>query len=104
MARLQLAPIAAALLFGTASLAMAQSPTTADPSGDHSTSAGAETSSPLAPSETAIKTKLESAGYTQVRDIKSTAEGFSAKAVKQGNKVSLIIDSSGQIREKPAAE
>jgi Peptidase propeptide and YPEB domain len=83
---------------------MAQSPTTADPSGDHSTSAGAETSSPLAPSETAIKTKLESAGYTQVRDIKSTAEGFSAKAVKQGNKVSLIIDSSGQIREKPAAE
>ena len=103
MARLQLTPIAAALLFGIASLAMAQSPTTADPSGDHDTTAGARTPSPT-PSETEIKTKLENAGYTQVRDVKSTAEGFSAKAMKQGKEVSLVIDSSGQIREKPAAE
>ena len=29
-------------------------------------------------------TKIEAAGYSQVRDIKSTAEGISAKAMKNG--------------------
>jgi hypothetical protein len=104
VARLQLAPIAAALLFGAASLAMAQSQTATDPSGDHDTSVGAGTPSPVRPSETEIKTKLENAGYSQVRDVKSTAEGFSAKATKQGKEVLLIIDSNGRIREKPEAE
>jgi hypothetical protein len=102
MARLQLSTIAAALLFGTATLAIAQSQTTTDPSGDHDTNAGVATSPPMTSSE--IKTKLENAGYTQVREVKSTAEGFSAKAMKQGKEVSLTIDSSGQVREKPAAE
>ena len=29
-------------------------------------------------------TKIEAAGYSQVRDIKSTADGISAKAMKNG--------------------
>ena len=47
-----------------------------------------------------LVTKLETAGYSQVRDIKSTAEGMSAKAMKNGKEVTLVIDSSGQIKEK----
>ncbi|MEO6781231.1 MAG: hypothetical protein ABI407_08615 [Bradyrhizobium sp.] len=47
-----------------------------------------------------LVTKLETAGYSQVRDIKSTAEGTSAKAIKNGKEVNLVIDSSGQIKEK----
>jgi hypothetical protein len=44
--------------------------------------------------------KLEEAGYTQVRDIKSTAEGISVKATKDGREVSLVADSSGKFRER----
>jgi Peptidase propeptide and YPEB domain len=44
--------------------------------------------------------KLEAAGYTQVRDIKSTAEGIAVKAVKNGKEVRLVVDSSGQIKEQ----
>ena len=44
--------------------------------------------------------KLEAAGYSQVRDIKSTAEGISVKAMKNGKEVSLVVDSSGQIEER----
>jgi hypothetical protein len=44
--------------------------------------------------------KLESAGYSQIRDIKSTAEGTAVKAVKNGREVSLVVDSSGQIQER----
>jgi hypothetical protein len=44
--------------------------------------------------------KLESAGYSQVREIKSTAEGTAVKAMKNGKEVSLVVDSSGQIQER----
>jgi hypothetical protein len=44
--------------------------------------------------------KLEAAGYSQVRDIKSTAEGTSVKAMKDGKEVSLVVDSGGQIQER----
>ena len=44
--------------------------------------------------------KLETAGYTQVRDVKSTAEGIAAKAMKDGKEVSLVVDSSGKFRER----
>jgi hypothetical protein len=44
--------------------------------------------------------KLESAGYSQIRDIKSTAEGTAVKAMKDGKDVSLVVDSSGQIKER----
>jgi Peptidase propeptide and YPEB domain len=44
--------------------------------------------------------KLESAGYSQIRDIKSTAEGTAVKATKDGKEVSLVVDSSGQIQQR----
>jgi hypothetical protein len=44
--------------------------------------------------------RLEAAGYAQVRDIKSTAEGISVKATKDGKDVSLVVDSSGQVKER----
>jgi hypothetical protein len=47
-----------------------------------------------------LVTKLEAAGYSQVRDIKSTAEGISVKATKDGKDISLVVDSSGQVKER----
>jgi hypothetical protein len=44
--------------------------------------------------------KLEAAGYSQIREIKSTAEGVAVKATKNGKEVSLVVDSSGQIQER----
>jgi hypothetical protein len=44
--------------------------------------------------------KLVSAGNSQIRDIKSTAEGTAVKATKDGKEVSLVVDSSGQIKER----
>ncbi len=44
--------------------------------------------------------KLESAGYSQIREVKSTAEGIAVKATKNGKELSLVVDSSGQIQER----
>jgi hypothetical protein len=44
--------------------------------------------------------KAQAAGYSQVSEIKSTAEGTTAKAMKNGKEVRLVIDSSGQIKER----
>jgi hypothetical protein len=44
--------------------------------------------------------KLQSAGYSQIRDVKSTPEGTSVKATKDGKDVSLVVDSSGQVKER----
>ena len=43
--------------------------------------------------------KLESAGYSQIREIKPTAEGTAVKAMKNGKEVSLVVDSIGQFQE-----
>ena len=50
--------------------------------------------------EQELLAKLQSAGYAQVHDIKSTAEGISVKAMKDGKDVSLVVDSSGQVKER----
>ncbi len=47
-----------------------------------------------------IVARLQAAGYSQVRDIKSTAEGISVKATKDGKDVSLVVDSSGRFKER----
>jgi hypothetical protein len=44
--------------------------------------------------------KLETAGYSQIREIKSTPEGTSVKATKNGQEVSIVVDSNGQIKER----
>jgi hypothetical protein len=57
-------------------------------------------SSQVSAAEQELIWKLEKAGYTQVRDVKSTAEGIVAKAMKDGKEVSLVVDSSGTFRER----
>jgi hypothetical protein len=57
-------------------------------------------SSQVSAAEQELIWKLEKAGYTQVRDLKSTAEGIVAKAMKDGKEVSLVVDSSGTFRER----
>lgn len=47
-----------------------------------------------------LVTKLQAAGYTEISDVKSTAEGMTAKAMKNGKPVRLVIDSSGQVKEQ----
>jgi Peptidase propeptide and YPEB domain len=42
--------------------------------------------------------KLQAAGYSDVGEIKSTAEGMIVQAVKDGKQVRLVVDSSGQIK------
>jgi hypothetical protein len=54
--------------------------------------------------EQELTAKLESAGYSQIRDVKSTAEGIVVKAMKNGKEVSLVVDSSGQYRERQEVE
>ncbi|UGA42346.1 hypothetical protein HU230_0029130 [Bradyrhizobium quebecense] len=44
--------------------------------------------------------KLQAAGYGNIGDVKSTAEGMTAKAMKNGKPVRLVIDSSGQVKEQ----
>jgi len=51
-------------------------------------------------SQQELVAKLEAAGYSQIRDIKSSAEGISVKATKNGKEVSLVVDSSGQVKER----
>jgi hypothetical protein len=50
--------------------------------------------------EEELVARLQAAGYSQVGDIKSTAEGTTVKAVKDGREVRLVVDSSGQIKER----
>ena len=51
-----------------------------------------------------LVTRIEAAGYSQVSDIKSTAEGTTVKAMKNGKEVRLVVDSSGQIKERKPTE
>jgi hypothetical protein len=54
----------------------------------------------LALTQDELVAKLQAAGYSQVRDIKSTAEGTAVKAIKNGKEVRLVVDSNGQIKER----
>ena len=101
MITMRLTAFAAVLCLSAWGFAFAQAPA-ARPSGDasQSTVSGSGTSSELTASEQEARNKLESQGYTDVRDVKSTAEGISAKAMKEGRPVSLSINSGGKVREK----
>ncbi|MGY0574781.1 hypothetical protein ACTGJ9_030020 [Bradyrhizobium sp. RDM12] len=51
-------------------------------------------------SQDELVAKIQAVGYSQVRDVKSTAEGTTVKAVKDGKPVTLVVDSGGQIKER----
>ena len=50
--------------------------------------------------EQEIVAKLKAAGYSQIGEIKSTAEGTVVNAVKDGKEVHLLVDGTGQIKER----
>jgi hypothetical protein len=47
-----------------------------------------------------IVAKLEAAGYSQIREMKS-GKIMAYKAVRAGKEVSLVIDSYGKVKELP---
>jgi hypothetical protein len=50
--------------------------------------------------EQELVAKLKAAGYSQIGEIKSTAEGTVVNAVKDGKNVHLLVDGTGQIKER----
>jgi hypothetical protein len=93
----------AALLLGISAIA-SEKPSAVTPSAapaiEVGTTPGSGTSSPLAPSEREAQARLEAAGFTDVRNVKSGPEGISAKAMKDGKEVAVVVDSSGTIKER----
>jgi hypothetical protein len=89
-------PVASFLVITLPALAQPSTTSSTRRPTDQSTTGSTQTS--VADQE--LIRKLEEAGYTQVRDIKSTAEGISVKATKGGKEVSLVADSSGKFRER----
>ena len=55
-------------------------------------------------SEKNAQMALETAGYTQVTNVKSSPEGVAAKAMKDGKEVSVVVDSAGKVKERPPAQ
>ena len=47
-----------------------------------------------------VVAKLESAGYSQIREMKS-GKIITYKAVRAGKEVSLVVDSFGKVKELP---
>jgi hypothetical protein len=64
------------------------------------TTTGPGSASTMTPSERDAQAALEREGYTQVRDIKSTSDGVSAKAMKDGQEVSVSVDSSCKVKRR----
>ena len=54
---------------------------------------------PMTPSERDAQAKLEQAGYTNIRDVRSGPEGTTAVATKDGREMHLVVDSYGAIHQ-----
>ena len=99
MRRLRLAAAVTAVVIAATPVAFGQSPSTASP-GAAGTTAGSDASSQMTPSERAAFAKLEKLGYTEIKSVRSGPEGISAKAMKDGREVSVVVDSGGNVRER----
>ena len=53
----------------------------------------------MTPTEKNAQSTLAKAGYSQIKDVKSGPEGVTAKATKDGKELSVVVDSSGKIKE-----
>ncbi|HXQ51189.1 MAG TPA: hypothetical protein VN802_08860 [Stellaceae bacterium] len=101
--------IAAALLLCGSSLAMAQttdqSPGTSPaPAFGSAPSAGGASAMPesMGPitTEAQVKEKLQSAGYSNIQSIRKDADGWTAKATKNGQQVAVNLDGNGNIKTR----
>src|SRR5690349_22369519 len=77
------AALVAILVIAGAPAVLAQTKSPSPPAASSSTTAGSGTTSAAGKmSEQEVKKTLESKGYTQVKDVTSTPEGMTAKAMK----------------------
>jgi hypothetical protein len=109
MRKITSAAAVTALLIGASSLAMAQTATPGTVPGTGAGappalgSSGAAGSNGMSSSKTAIKTeaqakqKLEASGYANIANVHQAGDGWAAKAMKNGEQVSVLIDASGKI-------
>jgi hypothetical protein len=99
--------ITLATLLAAAGIANAQTTSPSTPSATTPPSGGSSTSMPGtsggaagALSATAVKSKIEASGYTNVTGLKQDADGgWSAKASKGGQQVAVSVDSKGMVKE-----
>jgi hypothetical protein len=122
MTKLKTVGLVGAMLLGASPLAFAQtgstmtpgtstSPTVNQPSGASHPQTGTSTTAPstrAAPtspgpqtamkmSEQDVKKRLQSAGYSSVTDVKPNKDGYSARAMKGGKRVTVDVDGNGKI-------
>jgi hypothetical protein len=97
-----------ATLLAAAGIANAQTTTPSSPSATTPPSGGSSTTMPSgsasggagAMSATAVKSKIEASGYTNVTGLKQDAAGgWTAKASKGGQQVAVSVDSKGMVKE-----
>ena len=92
--------IVAAILLCAPLVALAQTSTSPNPAASpHSTVGSGTTAAPGKFNDQNIKTKLESLGYTQVKDIVSTPGGATAKAMKGDKPMTIVVDATGKVTE-----
>ncbi len=48
--------------------------------------------------------KIQAAGYSQVKDVKSTAEGTTVKAMKDGKPVTLVVTAAARSKNETEFE
>ena len=97
-----------ATLLAAAGIAHAQTSTT--PSSPSATTPPSTTTTPSTGgsasgsagtmSMSAVKTKIEASGYSNVTDLKKDSTGdWTAKATKSGKQVAVMVDSKGTVKE-----
>jgi hypothetical protein len=95
-----------ATLLAAAGIANAQTTSPSAPSATTPPSGGSSTTMPGtggaagAMSATAVKSKIEASGYSNVTGLKQDASGgWTAKASKGGQQVAVSVDSNGMVKE-----
>jgi hypothetical protein len=74
--------------------------TTTPPSGGSSTTMPGSGGAAGAMSATAVKSKIEASGYSNITGLKQDATGgWTAKASKGGQQVAVSVDSKGMVKE-----
>jgi hypothetical protein len=91
MTMLKTGAVAAVLLLAASSFAFVQA-TSVSPSGNIVSAQNDLT-------ESEVIQKIESAGYTQVKDVQKVESGWTATAVKDGAETEVMVDNDGNIED-----
>ena len=109
MSKFQTAAVAASLVLGVASRALAQNsatspsnsakPGASSPSTPQNGTTAGSSGSSMKMSEQDVKRTLEGDGYSQVSNVMPDSNGYTATAMKSGKKVHVDVDQNGKIKE-----